>query len=97
VIISGQGDPVQPGRTVYPLEGFTVPTNHFVVRETRPDNPFPPHCHEEAELWYVIEGEAVVSLNGKEHSVVSGDLVRLDPWVEHGLSTSGFVRWICIG
>ena len=97
MIIKGRVDPSQASRTAYPLEGFSVATDHFVVRETTPENPFKPHRHKEPELWYVIEGEGVVSLNGQDHPVTTGDLIRLDPWVEHGLSTGGSLRWICMG
>lgn len=97
MIIRGVVDKTRPGRTFYPLEGFSVTAEHFAVRETRPDNPFQPHSHEQPELWYVIEGEAFVTLNDQEHAVRAGDLIRLDPWVRHGLRTETRVRWICVG
>ena len=97
MIIKGVGDSSRPGRTAYPLDGFSVPTDHFVIRETTPETPFDPHRHENAELWFIVDGRATVSLDGKDHAVETGDLIRLDPWVTHGLSTTGKVRWICIG
>ena len=97
MIIRGTRDAQRHGRTFYALDGFSVPVDHFVVRETTAENPFVPHRHEKPELWYIIGGEAVVSLGGQEHSVETGDLIRLDPWVEHGLRTSNNVRWICLG
>ena len=97
MIIKGVEDTMQTGRIAYPLDGFSVPTDHFVIRETTPETPFFPHRHEKPELWYIVDGQAVVSLNGQDHTVETGDLIRLDSGVEHGLSTTGSVRWICIG
>ncbi|NOZ27315.1 MAG: cupin domain-containing protein [Chloroflexi bacterium] len=97
MLIRGGEVPEQNGRKPYPIEGYEVPVRHFVVRVTTPENPFPPHKHEQGELWYIIEGQAVLTLDGREHAVEGGDLVVLEPWVEHGLRTEGRVTWICIG
>ncbi len=70
---------------------------HFVARVTLPENPFGPHKHEGAEFWFIIEGEAIVSIDGQESAVVAGDLVYLAPWTNHGLHTEGRVRWVCLG
>ena len=70
---------------------------HFVVRVTTPDNPFKPHKHEQREIWFIIDGEALLSLDGTDHRVETGDLIELEPWVEHGLRTTGRVEWICLG
>lgn len=71
--------------------------SHFVVRVTTPENPFVPHQHEGWEFWYIIEGEAVVTLDGQETTVGEGDLMVLPPWTKHGLRTDDRVRWICLG
>lgn len=70
---------------------------HFVVFTTTPRNPFGPHKHAGLEFWYILEGEAVVTLDGEEHAVEAGDLVFLAPWTEHGLRTETSARWICLG
>ncbi len=70
---------------------------HFVVRVTTPDNPFVPHQHEGWEFWYILEGEAVVTVGGEEHAVGAGDLIVLAPWTEHGLRAEASARWICFG
>ena len=85
------------GRRPYDLDGRAVSVGHFVTRVTTPDTPFGPHQHEQRELWFILEGEAVVSLDGTTHDVKSQDLVVIDPWVEHGLSTTDRVHWICLG
>lgn len=43
------------------------------------------HYHKQAtELYYVLEGEGVVVLNGEEHTVRKGSLVHIPPGVVHG-------------
>ena len=77
--------------------GWGDPDWHFVIRTTRPQNPFLPHKHEGTEMWFILEGEAILSLDGQDHPVAAGDLIQLKPWSEHGLRTESHVRWICMG
>ena len=43
------------------------------------------HYHKQAtELYYVLEGEGVVLLDGEEHAVRKGSLVHIPPGVVHG-------------
>ena len=79
------------GRRPYPLPESHKVLNHFVVRVTRPENPFEPHV-----LWYVQDGEGMVSLGGREETVKAGDLVVIPPGVEHGLRTESRVTWLCM-
>jgi mannose-6-phosphate isomerase-like protein (cupin superfamily) len=84
------------GRRAYPLDEQVL-VHHFVVRVTTPENPFKPHRHEQAELWYIADGQALVSLDGNERALQGGDLVVIEPWVEHGLRTERQSTWICLG
>ncbi|GAB4562969.1 MAG: hypothetical protein Kow0047_11430 [Anaerolineae bacterium] len=97
MILRGQDIPVTNGRKPYEIESYQAPVRHFVVRITTPDTPFRPHRHEQPELWYIIEGQATLTLNGEDHPVQGGDLIVLEPWVEHGLRTDSQVTWICLG
>ncbi len=97
MIIKGRTLTAENGRKPYPLAGHSTLLRHFVVRVTTPENPFPPHKHEQPELWYIVDGEALVRLDGQEHPVEAGDLIVLEPWVEHGLHTHTQVTWICLG
>jgi mannose-6-phosphate isomerase-like protein (cupin superfamily) len=97
MVIRGKEIPATNGRRPYPLDGREIPVRHFVIRVTTPDNPFKPHQHEQPELWYIVDGEALVALDGQEHAVEGMDLVVIDPWVEHGLRTGSQATWICLG
>jgi quercetin dioxygenase-like cupin family protein len=54
------------------------------------------HYHKRStELYYVLEGEGVVTLDGVEHAVRKGSMVHIPPGVVHG--ATGRVRVIVIG
>ena len=97
MIIKGVQNAGETGRTFYPLEGFELTVDHFVVRETTPANPFVPHEHEQEELWYIAKGSAFFIRAGAEEPVEEGDLIAIEPRMEHGLRTDTRVTWICMG
>jgi mannose-6-phosphate isomerase-like protein (cupin superfamily) len=97
MIIKGSDIAIVNGRRPYELDGRQIVTKHFVTRVTTSDTPFRPHQHEQPELWFVIDGTAVVLLGGVDHPVESGDLIVIDPWVDHGLRTGSRATWICLG
>lgn len=96
-IIKGASIEMIKGRRGYDLGGRVIITKHFAVRITKPDNPFGPHKHEKSELWFIIAGHGTVTLDGIEYEVEANDLIILDPWIVHGLSTTTEVTWICLG
>ncbi len=55
-----------------------------------------PHYHKVAtELYYVLEGEGVVILDGVEHPVRKGSIVQIPPGVVH--AAKGRVRVLVVG
>lgn len=55
-----------------------------------------PHYHKRAtELYYVLEGEGTVTLDGQEHAVRKGSLVHIPPGVVHG--AKGRMRVLVVG
>jgi mannose-6-phosphate isomerase-like protein (cupin superfamily) len=98
MIIKSNDVPIsEAGRKPYSIGDREILVKHFVTRVTHPDNPFGPHDHEQAELWYILDGIALVKLGDAEHQATAGDLIVIDPWVEHGLRTEGEATWICLG
>ena len=97
MIIHHRDVPEQNGRQGYPVTGAQHLLHHLAVRVTTPANPFLPHRHEAEEIWYIVEGEARVIIDGQEHIVGAGDLIILSSWVEHGLAADERTKWICVG
>ncbi len=55
-----------------------------------------PHYHKVAtELYYVLEGEGAVILDGEEHPVRKGSIVHIPPGVVH--AAKGRVRVLVVG
>lgn len=97
MIIRAQALDEANGRKPYPIADQQTILHHLSVYDTRAENPFKPHKHEREEIWYIIEGAAIVSLDGQEQTVGPGDVVLLKPWIEHGLRSESRARWVCIG
>ena len=97
MIIKNGDLPDENGRKGYPIAGQQNLLHHLAVRITSPGNPFKPHRHEAEEVWYIVDGQALVSLDGQEHVVEAGDVIILEPWVEHGLRTERQAKWVCLG
>lgn len=54
------------------------------------------HYHKVAtELYYVLEGEGTVNLDGEEHTVRKGSLVHIPPGIVHG--ATGKMRVLVVG
>ncbi len=49
----------------------------------------PPHIHAEEEFLWLASGSGVWSLAGREFEAQQGDLLYIEPWVEHGLTNTG--------
>ena len=47
------------------------------------------------EIYYILEGEGVMELEGEEKEVSEGDLVVILPEEKHKISTTKKVRFLC--
>lgn len=55
-----------------------------------------PHFHRRStELYYVLAGEGVVTVNGAEHAVQAGSMVHIPPLAVH--SAEGRMRVLVVG
>jgi len=55
-----------------------------------------PHYHKvSTELYYVLEGEGTVTVDGEEHTVGKGSLLHIPPGVVH--SAAGRMRVLVVG
>lgn len=55
------------------------------------------HTHETAEnIYYILQGEGIVELNGEKHLVDPGMVVFVPPGVPHGIKNTGFEDLIFI-
>ena len=69
-----------------------TPTNALTtgVTDLPPDGWLGLHRHTPAEVYYVLDGEGVVTLDGVEHAVRTGTSVFIPGDVEHGIrNTTG--------
>ena len=97
MIIKGSEIPEVNYRKGYDIGNAQKQIGHFAVRVTTPNNPFDPEQHDGQRFWYILEGEATVTIDGETTNVGPGDLVLVAPWTDHSLRTNGQVRWICLG
>lgn len=47
------------------------------------------HRHEPAELYYVVAGEGVVTIDGEDHTVTAGTALEVPGDAEHGVRNPG--------
>jgi quercetin dioxygenase-like cupin family protein len=88
----GWDDPVK-GRVGWRtlLSGDTNPTEALTVgvAEIEPGGWLGLHRHAPAEIYYVLQGSGVVSLDGAEHEVSAGTVVFIPGDAEHGIRNPG--------
>lgn len=75
------------------LSGDRTPTAQMTlgVTDVGPGQPSPflPHHHAQAEIYYVLSGEGVVSIDGVEHALRAGSSVFIPGDVWHGARNTG--------
>ncbi|KQT50857.1 cupin [Aureimonas sp. Leaf454] len=73
------------------LSGDLTPTDGLTagIAHLQPGGHLALHRHEPAELYFLLEGEAVVSVNGAESRVSTGACVFIPGNAEHGIRNEG--------
>jgi len=84
-------------RTDYRVQEFQDLLGHLVMRRTTPANPFVNKPHAGARYWFILEGEATVTVGDETAQVGPGDLVYVPEWTANRLESATEARWICFG
>jgi quercetin dioxygenase-like cupin family protein len=71
--------------------GPTSRTDHFTagVAHMEPGDRLCEHTHAQAEVYYVIEGELLLRLDGVEHRLRAGSAVFVPGGAAHGVTNTG--------
>jgi quercetin dioxygenase-like cupin family protein len=88
----GWDDPVKGRigwRTLFSAD--TTPTNGLTagVGEVEPEGWLGLHRHTPAEIYYILEGRGIVTLEGREIEVTAGAAVFIPGDAEHGIRNTG--------
>jgi quercetin dioxygenase-like cupin family protein len=51
-----------------------------------------PHRHQPTEVYHILEGQSLVTINGTDHHVAKGDTVFIPPMAEHGIRNISAAR-----
>jgi quercetin dioxygenase-like cupin family protein len=90
--LDGWDDPVK-GRIAWRtlFSGDTTPTDALTagIAEVEPGGWLGLHRHAPAEIYYVLEGGGIVTLEGKEHAVSAGSAVFIPGDAEHSVRNHG--------
>ena len=74
------------------LSGDVTPTDTFCsgIAECAPTGGnLKPHRHTHPEIYHILEGQGVVTIDGEEHRVKAGDTVFIPGDAEHGVENRG--------
>lgn len=78
-------------RTLFGVPGRTTDFTAGVT-ELEPGGWLGHHRHEPAEVYYVLDGEGLVRLDGEDHRVTAGTAVFIPGDSEHGIRNTGADR-----
>ena len=76
-------------RTFFGAPGTTTRDLTAGVAELEPAGWLGHHRHAPSEVYYVIEGEGVLTIDGSEHPVTAGTAVYVPGDSEHGIRNTG--------
>jgi quercetin dioxygenase-like cupin family protein len=88
----GWDDPVKGRlgwRTLFSADKTATDALTTGLAELQPGDWLGLHRHSPAEIYYVLEGEGILSLDGSEHRVGPGSAVFIPGDAEHGIRNSG--------
>jgi mannose-6-phosphate isomerase-like protein (cupin superfamily) len=90
--LDGWDDPLRGSlswRTL--LSGGMTPTDSLTagVAEFGPGGALNLHRHAAAEIYFVLEGEGIVSIDGHDHAVAPGSIAFIPASAPHGVRNSG--------
>ena len=91
-VLEGWDDPVKgrvSWRTLF--SGGTTATEALTagVAELQPGDRLGLHRHTASEIYYVLEGSGIVTLDGVEHEMAAGAAVFIPGDCEHGVRNDG--------
>lgn len=75
---------VHPSNPRAPAKNFGM-----VVFFVPPHVVLPPGGHENEECYYILKGQATMTLAGKKVPVQAGTFIHLPAWCEHGIENTG--------
>ena len=76
-------------RTIFGAQPTTTPEFTAGVTELAPGAVLRHHRHKPAELYYVLEGEGTLAIDGEEHAVLAGTAAYIPGNSEHGIRNTG--------
>ena len=76
-------------RTLFSADATATDSLTAGVAEVEPSGWLGLHRHRPAEVYYVIEGRGIVTIDGREHAVSPGSAVFIPGDAEHGIQNDG--------
>lgn len=74
---------------LYNDNDFSTNMRFVIYSELKPGTSIGYHTHQNNEEIYVIlDGKGIMSINGEEHEVVAGDVILNKPYWSHGLENN---------
>ncbi len=95
VALEGWSDPVRGNvgfRTLFGGPATTTADFTAGVTELEPEGWLGHHRHQPSEIYYLLEGEGIVTIEGAEHAVRAGTAVYIPGDNEHGIRNTGSGR-----
>lgn len=88
--VSHNGKGLTKGKRLYSQEDFDTPIKFFGYTEIPPGASIGYHGHrEDEEIYIILEGTGVMTVNGETKPVQAGDVFLNKPWWKHGLENTG--------